>query len=1159
MSIKRTIIATIATLALVATIAPVPASAVTIEELLAQITQLQAQLTALQGGSTTTTTGGTYSACVGVTFTRYLTVGSTGADVKCMQQILNSTGYTLATTGAGSPGNETTYFGPRTLGAVRAWQTAQGWVPANQLGPKSIALMNSMISSGTGTGTGTGTVITGDGLNVALSASSPAAGNIVAGQAQAALAKITFTNKDSSAVKVTKLKLTRGGVSSDSVLSNIYLFNGTTRLTDAAAISSGVISFNDSTGLFTIPAGSSVTITVAADIASGVSGNVYVTIESNENVTTNASSISGTFPVTGYTQTISTGASLATVNVLNNGTTGTVNPTGATLDPQSDYNVWYTNATVNISSGVVKLARLALREVGSVDYSDIQNFRLYVDGVQAGNAVASLDSNGYVTFDLSSSPIELKSGTRALKVLADIVNGSSKNFSFQLKTSADITLIDSQYGVAITPTSGASGATTFSALRSCYVSSSGGTYGCTIGSGAVTSAKTSDSPSGDVIKDASNQVLARWSMKANGERVKVESLKAYAALSTGNTTTATLRNAAFYLDGTQIGNTFNLSMTSATPSEVSLGSSMILEPATTYNLELRADIYDNYGANDLVAGQSITGYLVLGAGNAQGMTSSTTANVPTSTVYGNALTIATGSLSLSKYAAYTDKTTIAPQTGYKLAHFTLTGSTTEATNITGITTALTATLATNSSNLYVKLGSYTTTTKASPSTTNTWAVNYTLAAGTTVDVMVYGDILSTMTESGNASVLVEGTTASSATAVNTNSGTALDGQTITFGSGSATATISGSTPDAASVAGDQLVTAAKYKFTASNDSYTIKEAKLTVSGNNGATIQYATLSDGEKTYTASFDSGNNWFWFTGMSMPVAADSTKTLTAQLMLTSPSTNGSVITTGKNVALTMSYVKALNSQGVVKDSDSGIALSSAAGNNMYVYKSIPTFTVGTVTGQGTNLSSGSTTTLYNFTVGADAKGDIAMKQLKFAVAVTNTADPASNNLKQFKFFRGSTDITDSVSITTTAGVSLEESTTIGTGTVVVTFTNEETVAANSTYSYSLKATPTNFGTSTGGNDSVSTYLVGDGTTPSTVHYLYADANGIYQLSTAGAASGAADKNVIWSDVSATGSDATNTSVVGHSYDAAGSSDWFSGGLIKNLTLDSIGITAQ
>src|SRR3990167_3630566 len=76
MNIKQTIIKATVVLTAVAMIAPVSVGAVTIEELQAQINALLAQLSALQTSSTTTT-GSTPAACVGVSFTRNLTVGST--------------------------------------------------------------------------------------------------------------------------------------------------------------------------------------------------------------------------------------------------------------------------------------------------------------------------------------------------------------------------------------------------------------------------------------------------------------------------------------------------------------------------------------------------------------------------------------------------------------------------------------------------------------------------------------------------------------------------------------------------------------------------------------------------------------------------------------------------------------------------------------------------------------------------------------------------------------------------------------------------------------------------------------------------------------------------------------------------------------------------
>ncbi len=56
-------------------------------------------------------------------FSRNLTVGMEGEDVKALQQFLNRNGFTIANSGAGSPGNETTYYGEATASALARFQT----------------------------------------------------------------------------------------------------------------------------------------------------------------------------------------------------------------------------------------------------------------------------------------------------------------------------------------------------------------------------------------------------------------------------------------------------------------------------------------------------------------------------------------------------------------------------------------------------------------------------------------------------------------------------------------------------------------------------------------------------------------------------------------------------------------------------------------------------------------------------------------------------------------------------------------------------------------------------------------------------------------------------------------------------------------------------
>src|SRR3989344_2314470 len=117
-----------------------PARAQTIVDLQAQIQVLLAQIAALQGG----TTGG---ACF--TFTMNLTLGSTGTEVMPLQKFLNSKGFTVATSGAGSVGNETSYFGGLTAAATAKFQAANGISPAvGYFGPITRGKVNSMCAPG---------------------------------------------------------------------------------------------------------------------------------------------------------------------------------------------------------------------------------------------------------------------------------------------------------------------------------------------------------------------------------------------------------------------------------------------------------------------------------------------------------------------------------------------------------------------------------------------------------------------------------------------------------------------------------------------------------------------------------------------------------------------------------------------------------------------------------------------------------------------------------------------------------------------------------------------------------------------------------------------------------------------------------------------------
>lgn len=75
---------------------------------------------------------------------RDLEITMTGADVKVLQQLLNTQGFIIAEQGAGSPGNETEYFGALTQKALIAYQMKNNINPsAGYFGPITRAHMKS--------------------------------------------------------------------------------------------------------------------------------------------------------------------------------------------------------------------------------------------------------------------------------------------------------------------------------------------------------------------------------------------------------------------------------------------------------------------------------------------------------------------------------------------------------------------------------------------------------------------------------------------------------------------------------------------------------------------------------------------------------------------------------------------------------------------------------------------------------------------------------------------------------------------------------------------------------------------------------------------------------------------------------------------------------
>lgn len=1091
--------------------------------------------------------------------TTTLRVGSKGEQVRCLQMA-------VGVTADGS-------FGPMTKKAVMAWQKSVGLTADGIFGKMSRAALSGGSTGGTTGGTlpagctstsgyssttgvkcdssGTGPVVTNGMVSVSLASDNPAAGTLVAGSAAADLAKFTFSNGTSTELKVSQVKLQRTGYSADVDLSNVYLYNGVNRLTDSASVSTGVITFNDTAGLFKVPANSSVTITVKADIASTLAGTVGVTL-------TSYTAVGGTAVVVNLVGNQHSGVSVTGTATLDFNTTTT--PSASTVDPQTDYTMWQNVVTVGNRDLWLKTFRL--RQIGSVNPSDLQNFRLYVDGVAAGAAVPMLDSMGYVTFDFSANPVKMLTGARTVKMLGDIVGGSSRTFSFSLRTASDAVATDSQIGVNVLATANSS---TFSARTS---------TSATINAGSLTFTKRTDSPSGNVVDSAPGAVLARFDVKAYGEAMKVENLS-FRIDEDDADTTYTLRNGAIYLDGAQIGSTAAIAGdTDATQAytNYTFGSSFVVTPGVTRVLEIRADIYNSDGTEDTSANDTIQLEIVTGSSNVQRVTSLTYGSYPAAATEANTLTVGTGSLTVAKDTSYGNQTTTVPKTNYLLGKYYIQANTTEGANITSIVIdfdedADAFLAASDLTNLWLKIGGSTTGNGGIKSTVtataNTFSTNVNINAGQTISVEVYGDVASTATDGAGAA----DTTETSATVSYTTTGGSststsaaeVDGQTITFSTGSFTSSLDGSSPLNRIAAGNQEVTAGVFKFLAANETYTIKELQVSVNGDTaaiGSVVSMVNFYDGAtlvgsaplSNADADTSTANTAALVTGLNVTVPTNTSKLITVKYMLNAIGTGAG--TSQSNAAVQLDSVKYADSQGV--ETTSG---TDRVANELYVYKSIPTVTKATA--GFSSASEDIESDVYKFTISASSQGAVAVKQIKLALTWSDPGSDSTLSLDAPKLYEDGVDVTSAnVSIVDEDGNNLEAAGAAeADGTLVISWDSslESVIAAGTTKTYTVRGTPNGFAAEADELNSLVITFNGDTSHNGTSTYLNdetdqaAGQSEIWELFTSAAASSSdgTAANFIWSDNS------VNTHA--GAGNASSTADWANGYKVLNFNLGS------
>lgn len=814
-------------------VAPMTTQATTTEELQAQITALLAQISALQAQLSGTTTTAS-SAC----FTKTLQLGTTDAEVTTLQNTLKGDATIYP------EGLVTGYFGSLTKAAVTKFQAKYGIDQVGIVGPVTRAKLNSLYCSTTPTPTPTGTVIptpTAGGLSVIVASDTPAASSVItddtAAQALAPFSKFTFT-AGSGAVTVTTLKLTREGISTNSDISNVYLYEGDTRLAEMNSIGSdNIVTFTNSSGLFTVNAGSSKTITVKADLVSaGTAGKTMrFGIVSADNVVSNASSVTGSFAMYGNYMTWASITDLGEFDIAHS-----TYPTA--LDPSATVERELWRMTSNAANQKIELRYLKFTMIGTASYTDFSDLKLTVGSTVYGPVQMASDKT--VTFDLSSNPYLYESGqTKNITLSGKIIGGANRNFYFALQNASDTVAFDKNYNVYVK----ANQSDTWAVVKA--------TAATTINAGSLTIARASDSPSGNVAIASTNVTLAKFTFTAAGEAIKITSLPAHI---TTTVATTTIKNVKLLVDGSQIGST-DSSVAGDGLEDIgwgtAFGSQFVIPAGSTKTVSVVGDLTQT--AAHPATDSTVLVSLEAGSDNYQKMTSGTTGS--TSTADGYALTLKTGTIVVGKNVSVSSGTSANPtgvvgQTGVRIGSFTVTAGSGEAVSVTQLVVKdVVGDFPSYYSNLNLKdsngnqIGSTYGTLTATAATTYSFIPTsaITISAGQQAVFNIYADIISSASAGAAATTTLDAVYATGVSTSQTADDTTTDPtlqSTYVASKGTLTISVDSATPVAQQVVAGKTYEFARYKL-AANASEDVTVTDFVISDDADAAASIADLTE----------------------------------------------------------------------------------------------------------------------------------------------------------------------------------------------------------------------------------------------------------------------------------------------------------------------------
>ena len=1052
----------------------------------ATIANVQASLT----GGTPTTPSGNPNAGSCPALTRSLQQGSTGADVMALQKFLNSNAATqVAASGAGSPGMETSTFGPATKAAVVKFQAAHGVSAIGLVGPATRAAIAATCGQGNNGGT---TTPTGPGLTVSAGAQ-PANAIAPEGASRVPFTTFTITNNSGVVQTVSGVTVQRTGFANDSVFAGVALV-------DASGIQLGIAKTLNSNHQatvgdnFTINPGETKTITVVGNMNT-VLDNYAGQIASLQVVAVNSSAaVNGVLPISGASHTVNStltiGTATAIVSSFDPNTTSVTKSIG-------DTGVKFAGIRVTAGSAeAVRLWSVRWNQSGSAASSDLANVMTYVDGTPYATTVSS--DGKYYTATFSGGILIDKGLSKDIYVQGDVVgssvSGRTVEFDIYKNTDVYMTGVTYGYGITVTP----AGNTASSATdASQFLTSDGSTTGTastpffsaskiTVNPGSATSiSKATEVAAQNIAVNVPNQPIGGFVTDFKGEAVSVQTLRFDVSTTStlGPITNATIVDE----NGAVVAGPIDENQTTS--------GKLVFTDTVTFSTGRH--VYKILGKVASGAANGTTIQLTTNPSTDwSSITGQTSGNSIPLTGQGsfsmNTMTVQTAALTVSLSAQPAAQNIVAGGAGILFANVQLDASQSgenvrvsalpiRFSNVTGLSncqlfdgsTALNT--GSNVPSSLVLVGSGTNNFQLDNSLVITKGSIKTLGLKCNTTSSATGAY--TMSLSGSDTITATGiTSGTSVTVVNS----ANSGATMTVGSSSVTASIDSSSPSYMLAAGGTSgVVAGVINLHANNEAVTLNKIGLTLSGGaTSAALNSVSIWDGAtQVGTAVFTGGNTVATSTlstAVTLPKDTDKQLTIKADL---ADIGSGQAGTDGALVKLDPNSI-----EGTGQASGNTLKAGATAGvAGIRVYNTFPTVALDTL--GSTGVADGR---LMRFKVTANAADKVGLGKFSFSVATTSAT---VTNVQLFAFT--DTSYSNAVSGQGSSGQIGSTQATIPTGT---TFTiapdlNAVQVAAGTTVYFELRASVS--GVTTG--SSVVTTLKGDTSgTPTTGTAQFANVSG-------------------------------------------------------------------